>query len=51
MQAAFLALYGKWLLGRSVGGDHDGVQLAKIGFGDRLTDMGRAIFEEDGDLI
>ena len=50
MQAAYLAPYGKWLLGRSVGGDHNGVQAAKIGLGDRPTDMGKAIFEEDGDF-
>ena len=39
MQAAYLARYGKWLPGRSVGGDHDGVQLAKTGLGERLTEM------------
>lgn len=44
MQAANFNLHRTWLLGKLGGGDHDGFQLAKIGFGDRPTDMGRTIF-------
>ena len=51
MQAAYLNLHGKWLLGRLGGGDHDGVQLAKVPFGDRPANMRGAISERDGELV
>ena len=51
MQTAHLNLHGKWLLGILGPGDHDGIQLVKIGFGDGPPDMGGTVFERDCKFI
>ena len=51
MQTAHLNLHGKWLLGILGAGDHDGIQLVKVGFGNGPTDMGVTILERNCKFI